>query len=253
VHGKVAFVTGAASGIGRATAIGFARAGARVGVADVDEDGGRETVGLIECGGGEAVFVELDVTSSDGVEAAVQHTVQRFAGLDFACNCAGIQGPLESTVDYGEQDWRSVIDVNLTGVWLCMKHELRHMLTGGGGAIVNIASNFGLVGSPLMPAYCASKHGVIGLTKAAALDSAPQGVRVNALCVGATQTPMVTKVVDADPLRGSELIEQIVEALPLGRIGQPEEAAAAAVWLCSDGARFITGAALSADGGYVAQ
>lgn len=249
----MAFITGGASGIGRATAVEFARAGARVAVADVDEQGGLETVGLIESDGGEAVFVELDVTSAEAADAAVQQTVEQLGGLDYACNCAGIQGPLAATVEYGEQDWRSVIDVNLTGVWLCMKYELRHMLAGNGGAIVNIASNFGLVGSESMPAYCASKHGVIGLTKAAALDCGPKGVRVNALCVGATETPMVTKVVDADPVRGPELIAQIVDALPLGRIGQPEEAAAAAVWLCSDGARFVTGAALSADGGYVAR
>lgn len=252
MQGKVALVTGAASGIGRATAIEFARAGARVAVADRDAATGQETVSLIEQAGGEAFFVPLDVTSSKDVEGAVRRTVERFGGLDFACNSAGIQGPLETTADYAEEDWLSVIGINLTGVWLCMKHEIKQMLAGGGGAIVNISSNFGFVGNPAMPAYCASKHGVLGLTKAAALDYAQQGVRVNAVCPGATETPMVKKIVDADPA-GNELVAAIVSSLPMGRMGQPEDAAAAVVFLCSESAKFVTGAALSVDGGYVAK
>ena len=146
-----------------------------------------------------------------------------------------------------------MIGINLTGVWLCMKHELRQMLASGGGAIVNVASNFGLVGSESMPAYCASKHGVLGLTKAAALDYAHSGIRVNAICPGATATPLVTKILEADPARGEELIAGITAALPLGRMARPEEVATAAVWLCSDEAAFVAGAALSVDGGYVAR
>lgn len=253
MQGKVALVTGGASGIGRATACRFAGAGARVVVADVDEALARETVALIEAAGGEALPVRVDVRVSDEVEGAVRLAVERFGGLDFAVNSAGIQGPLLATADYAEADWAAVIGINLTGVWLCMKHELRQMLASGGGAIVNVASNFGLVGSESMPAYCASKHGVLGLTKAAALDYAHSGIRVNAICPGATATPLVTKILEADPARGEELIAGITAALPLGRMARPEEVATAAVWLCSDEAAFVAGAALSVDGGYVAR
>ena len=253
MQGKVALVTGGASGIGRATACRFAGAGARVVVADADEALARETVALIEAAGGEALPVRVDVRVSDEVEGAVRLAVERFGGLDFAVNSAGIQGPLLATADYAEADWAAVIGINLTGVWLCMKHELRQMLASGGGAIVNVASNFGLVGSESMPAYCASKHGVLGLTKAAALDYAHSGIRVNAICPGATATPLVTKILEADPARGEELIAGITAALPLGRMARPEEVATAAVWLCSDEAAFVAGAALSVDGGYVAR
>ena len=253
MQGKVALVTGGASGIGRATACRFASAGARVVVADADEALARETVALIEAAGGEALPVRVDVRVSDEVEGAVRLAVERFGGLDFAVNSAGIQGPLLATADYAEADWAAVIGINLTGVWLCMKHELRQMLASGGGAIVNVASNFGLVGSESMPAYCASKHGVLGLTKAAALDYAHSGIRVNAICPGATATPLVTKILEADPARGEELIAGITAALPLGRMARPEEVATAAVWLCSDEAAFVAGAALSVDGGYVAR
>ncbi len=253
MRGKVALVTGGASGIGRATALEFARAGARVVVGDLDEAGGADVVEQIAQTGGEAIFVRLDVTSADEVEAAVRRAVERFGGLDFACNSAGIQGPLQATADYAEEDWAAVIGINLTGVWLCMKHELRQMLAASGGAIVNVASNFGMVGSQAMPAYCASKHGVIGLTKAAALDYAQHGVRVNAVCPGATETPMLTKVLEADPARGQEILSGITASLPLGRMARPEEVATATVWLCSSGAAFVTGATLSVDGGYVAR
>ncbi|QEC48492.1 SDR family oxidoreductase [Baekduia soli] len=254
MRGTAAFITGAASGIGRAAALGFAAAGAGVAVTDVDEAGGLETVARIEAAGGEAIFVALDATREADVEDAVGRAVQRFGRLDFACNAAGIQGPLATAADYAHEDWCRVIDLNLTGVWLCMKHEIRQMLAAGrGGAIVNISSNFGLVGGALMPAYSATKHAVIGLTKTAALDHAAQGIRINALCPGATETPIVAKILEENPAQASDLIGQIVASLPMGRMGTAEEAAAAVVWLCSEGAGFVTGAALAADGGYTAR
>lgn len=251
--GKVAFVSGGASGIGRAVALAFGAAGASVAVADVDEAGAADTAALLEQEGAQALALRLDVRDPDQVEAAIDRTVERFGGLDAACNAAGIQGPLLAAGDYPEQDWEAVIGINLTGVWSCMKHELRAMVASGGGAIVNVSSNFGLVGQESMPAYCASKHGVIGLSKSAALDYAKQGVRVNALCPGATRTPLIDKIVAADPARGEELIGQIEAALPLGRMAEASEVAQAAVWLCSDQARMVTGAILSVDGGYVAR
>lgn len=251
--GKVAFVSGGASGIGRAVALAFGEAGASVAVADMDEAGAADTAALLEQGGAQALALRLDVRDAAQVEAAIDRTVERFGGLDAACNAAGIQGPLLAAGDYPEQDWDAVIGINLTGVWSCMKHELRAMVARGGGAIVNVSSNFGLVGQESMPAYCASKHGVIGLSKSAALDYAKHGVRVNALCPGATRTPLIDKIVAADPARGEELIGQIEAALPLGRMAEAGEVAHAAVWLCSDQARMVTGAILSVDGGYVAR
>lgn len=245
--GKVALVTGAAAGIGRASAQVFAREGASVVVADIDEDGGRETVALIEKDGGAATFVQADVSVRDEVEAMVQHAVDTFGGLDCAHNNAGIAAPMVPLADYPDEGWDRTLAVMLTGVYLCMKAEIPRMLERGGGAIVNTASGVGLVGYPHQAAYTASKHGVVGLTKVAALDHGAQGIRVNAICPGTARTPMVDAAVAADPA-----IEDYLRTLhPIGRIAEANEIAEAAVWLCTPAASFVLGVALPVDGGYV--
>lgn len=247
--GKVALVTGAGSGIGRASALVFAREGAKVVVADVVESGGHETVRLIREANGEAQFVQTDVANAEEVEALVQQTVAIYGRLDCAHNNAGVEGELTTTAEYREAEWDRVIGINLKGTWLCMKYELAYMLTHGGGAIVNTASDLGLVGIATYPAYVASKHGVVGLTKTAALEYAKSGIRVNALCPGVIQTPMIDRVLQKHP----ELVEPLAASEPIGRLGRPEEMAEAAVWLCSDAASFVTGVAMAVDGGYLAQ
>ncbi len=249
LEGKAALVTGASSGIGRATALVFAREGAKVVVADVVVAGGEETVRLIKTVGGEAVFVKADVSKAAEVEAMVNTAVAAYGRLDCAHNNAGIEGAMSTTTDYAEEDWDRVIRINLKGVWLCMKSEIAQMLKQGGGAGVNTASGAGLVGLANMSAYVASKHGVIGLTKTAALEYAKAGIRVNAVCPGVIQTPMVARVTGRQP----QLAEALVAAEPVGRVGQPEEIAEAVVWLCSEAASFVTGHAMAVDGGYVAQ
>lgn len=251
--GKVAVVTGGSSGIGRATAQIFAREGAKVVVADVGVEGGAETVRLINGSGGEATFVQTDVAQPADAEAMVKKAVEIYGRLDCAFNNAGIEGVVQPTVDYGEADWDRVISINLTGVWLCMKYELQQMLTQGSGAIVNTASIAGLVGLPGFSAYVAAKHGVNGLTKTAALEYAKSGIRVNAVCPGPVQTPLVDKVLAAQPELGDQIIKAIEAREPVGRMGQPEEIAEAVVWLCSDAASFVTGTAMSVDGGFVTQ
>ncbi len=249
LEGKAALVTGASSGIGRATALVFAREGAKVVVADVVVAGGEETVRLIKTVGGEAIFVKADVSKAAEVEAMVNTAVAAYGRLDCAHNNAGIEGAMSTTTDYAEEDWDRVIRINLKGVWLCMKSEIAQMLKQGGGAVVNTASGAGLVGLANMSAYVASKHGVIGLTKTAALEYAKAGIRVNAVCPGVIQTPMVARVTGRQP----QLAEALVAAEPVGRVGQPEEIAEAVVWLCSEAASFVTGHAMAVDGGYVAQ
>ena len=247
--GKVALVTGGASGIGRATALTFAREGARLVIADMHEDGGQQTIHMITEQGGEAIFVRTDVSKAVEVQALISAAVETYGRLDCAHNNAGISGGGRAlTAEYPEETWHQVIAVNLTGVWLCMKYEIPQMLPQGGGAIVNTASVAGLIGGRGLAAYVASKHGVVGLTKTAALEYAQQGIRVNCVCPGVIHTPM-TERAWSDPERRA----QIIAMEPLGRIGNPEEIAEAVVWLCSDAASFVTGHAMSIDGGLVAQ
>ena len=246
---KVVLVTGGSSGIGRATALACAREGAKVAVADIGVAGGEETVQLVKSAGGAAIFIQADMTKADQLEAMVKTVVDTYGRLDCAHNNAGIEGALGKTGDYNEDDWDKVIAINLTGVWLCMKYEIPQMLKNGGGAIVNTASAAGLLGVPNMPAYAASKHGVVGLTKTAALEYAKAGIRVNCVCPGIIQTPMVSRLTGERP----GMFEKIATAEPIGRVGKPEEIAESVVWLCSDAASFVTGHAMSVDGGIVAQ
>ena len=247
MDGSVALVTGAGAGIGRASALAFAAEGARVVVADVDAEGGAETVGLVEAAGGQATFVRADVSRADDVAAMVDAAVDAYGGLDFAHNNAGVATGGYPVAEFPDADWERAIGIMLTGVYYCLKAEIPRMLERGGGAIVNTASGAGLVGFPGQAAYVAAKHGVLGLTKVAALDYGARGVRVNAICPGTARTPMVDNAVANDPA----LEQYLVGLHPIGRIGTPEEIAAAAVWLCSDAASFVLGHALAVDGGYV--
>lgn len=247
LNGKVAIVTGASSGIGRAAAQCFAGYGAKVIVADVDVAGGEETVRLIGEKAGYAFFIRTDVSRATDVRAMVSAAVENYGGLDYAFNNAGIGTGRAPTADLSEENWDLTINVNLKGVWLCMKYEIPEMLKRGGGAIVNTSSVFGLKGSRDRAAYTASKHGVIGLTKAASLEYARAGIRVNAVCPGRILTPLVQRVIGTDPnapfLRTSND--------PMGRMGTPEEIAECALWLCAS-ASFVTGQILIADGGITA-
>ena len=246
---KVALVTGGASGIGRATALQLAREGARVVIADLDRASGEETAGLVTAQGGNAAFISADVRKSADVSAAVDMTVQQFGRLDLATNIAGVLGSGASMIEFTEDDWDDVMAVNLKGVWLCMKYEIPAMMATGGGAIVNVSSIAGLVGSQHSPAYAASKHGVVGLTKTAALQYAPHNIRVNCICPAAVFSPMLETLVTRNPQVGAKL----KASQPNGRFASPAEIAEVAVWLCSDAASFVVGAALPVDGGYTAQ
>jgi NAD(P)-dependent dehydrogenase (short-subunit alcohol dehydrogenase family) len=246
----VAVVTGAGSGIGRACALAFAQEGAKVVVADIAVEDGEETVRQITTANGEAIFILCDVAKSVDVNALMAITMKTYGRLDYACNNAGIGGPPMTSGDYREEDWRAVIDVNLTGAWLCMKYEIQMMLKQGKGAIVNMASILGKVGFATAPAYVAAKHGVIGLTQTAALEYATQNIRVNAVCPGFIYTPLLEK---AGMQSGTEQHAAISNLHPMKRMGTSEEIAEAVIWLCSDAASFITGHALMVDGGYTAQ
>jgi NAD(P)-dependent dehydrogenase (short-subunit alcohol dehydrogenase family) len=244
---KVALVTGAASGIGRATALAFAASGASVMLADIDTAGGEETRQMIHDQGGEAAFMRVDVAVDAEVAAMVAATVERFGRLDYAFNNAGIEGVVASVVDYPEEVFDRVSAVNIKGVWLSMRHEIPVMVEQGGGAIVNTASIAGLGGNAHVIAYTASKHAVIGMTKSAALGYAAHNIRVNAVCPGIIQTPMIERLtVDAFTREGFDSVQ------PIGRRGQPEEVAATVVWLCSDAASLVTGIAMPVDGGATA-
>ena len=246
---KVALVTGGAAGIGRASAIALAREGARIVVTDLDLAGCDDTVGMIEAAGGEAIAHRVDVSDEHEAEAIVKKTVERFGSLDLAFNNAGISGTVAKTADYETEVWNQVIAVNLTGVWFCMKYELRQMAAQGAGSIVNTASVAGLVGMNQSPAYCAAKHGVVGLTKNAALEYAKANIRVNAVCPGGVLTNMTASAEKERP----GVLDKLAKHEPMGRLGTPEEIASAVVWLCSDGASFMTGHALAVDGGYLAR
>lgn len=249
LQGQVALVTGAGSGIGRASALTFAREGAKVVVVDVVPKGGEETVRLIKESGGEAIFVKTDVTKSAEVKAMVDKAVATFGRLDCAHNNAGIETFLKLTHELSEEEWDKVMNVNLKGVWLCLKYEIPQMLKQGKGAIVNTASVAGLRGREKRADYVTSKHGVVGLTKVAALDYARSGIRINAVCPGLVRTALVERIFANSPQTEAESATRV----PIGRLGKPEEIAQAVVWLCSDAASFITGNAMAVDGGTTAR
>jgi NAD(P)-dependent dehydrogenase (short-subunit alcohol dehydrogenase family) len=243
--GKVAFVTGAGSGIGRTTALAFAREGACVVVADMSEQGNRETAHMIEELGGRTLAVRCDVTHAEDVKAALDRTIETFGRLDVAFNNAGVEQQEAATAELAEEVWDRIVDTNLRGVFLCMKHELPLMLEQGGGAIVNTSSGAGVKGFPMGAAYVAARHGVIGLTRAAALDYAQANIRVNAVCPGIIDTQMMDRVTGDTP----EGRQRVISQEPIGRMGKPEEIAAAVLWLCSEGASFVVGHAMVVDGG----
>ena len=245
---KVALITGGSSGIGRAVALAWAREGAKVVVSDVDRGGGGETVEQVRAAGGEAIFIAADVGKPEDCEALVRGTVEKFGRLDIACNNAGIGGPQAPTADYPLDGWAQVIGINLSGVFYGMKYQLPAMLKNGGGAIVNMASILGAVGFAGAPAYTAAKHGVVGLTQAAALEYSAHGVRINAVGPGFIHTPMISALEDNQAVN-----DMLVAAHPIGRLGRAEEVAELVLWLSSDKASFVTGAYYPVDGGYLAR
>jgi NAD(P)-dependent dehydrogenase (short-subunit alcohol dehydrogenase family) len=245
--GKVAIVTGGSSGIGRSTAQLYTRAGARVVVSDIDEDGGHETVRLLRDEGGQAEFVRADVGKPDDCEKLVAATVEHYGRLDIACNNAGISGASALTGEYDIEDWQRVIDINLSSVFYCMRYQIPAMLENDGGAIVNIASILGKVGFATAPAYVAAKHGVVGLTRTAALEYSAKGIRVNAVGPGFISTPLIAQLEDDDDTK-----QMLVSKHAIGRLGRDVEVAALIAFLSSEQASFITGSYHAVDGGYLA-
>lgn len=244
---KVAIVTGGSFGIGKASAIAFAKRGAKVVIADWVKD--NETLSIIKSFGGDAIFIKCDVSNEANVKAMIEKTIAQYRRLDYAFNNAGVEGLSAATHECTNENWDRVISINLKGVWLCMKYEILYMLKQSKGAIVNNASIAGLVGFPNIPAYVASKHGVIGLTKNAALEYAKLGVRVNVVCPGVIKTPMIDRFTG----KNKEVEKQFATQEPIGRLGQPEEVAETVMWLCSDSSSFVTGDAIPVDGGWTAQ
>jgi NAD(P)-dependent dehydrogenase (short-subunit alcohol dehydrogenase family) len=247
--GKVALITGGNAGIGRATAIEFAKHGAKVVITGRREKEGHEVIAEIKALGGEAIFAKTDVSKESDIKAMIERTLETFSRLDYAFNNAGIEETLTPLSNQTEGTYDQIMDINVKGVWLSLKHEIPAMLKTGGGAIVNNSSIAGLVGFAMAPVYVASKHAVIGLTKAVAVEYAKQNVRVNAVAPGTIETRMYRDFVAGSP----EAKQMLESATPIGRVGQPEEIASTVVWLCSDGASFITGQILPVDGGYTAQ
>jgi NAD(P)-dependent dehydrogenase (short-subunit alcohol dehydrogenase family) len=243
--GKVAFVTGAANGIGRSAAIAFARAGANVVLADVSEQGNRETARMVEELGRRALAVTCNVVRAEDVRLALDKTVETFGRLDFAFNNAGSEQAITVTADIAEEEWDRIVSINLRGVFLCMKYEIPLMLKQGGGAIVNTSSGAGVKGFQGQSAYAAAKHGVVGLTKCAALDYAQSNIRINAVCPGIIDTPMMQRFTGNTPEGRARVLRQE----PIGRMGSPDEIAAAVIWLCSDAATFVVGHVMIIDGG----
>ncbi|HZP46020.1 MAG TPA: SDR family oxidoreductase [Candidatus Binataceae bacterium] len=249
LEGKVVLVTGGGSGIGRATALLAARQGARVMIADYVPEGAEKTVAMIKEGGGTAACVAADVAVTRQVEDLIQKTLETYGRLDGAFNNAGIEGAMAETIACTEENFDRVVAIDLKAVWLCMKYEIPQMLKQGGGAIVNTASIAGLLGFPGIPAYVAAKHGVVGLTRTAALEYAQKNIRVNCVCPGVINTPMVQRAFDKGGMREADAIA----GEPIGRLGKPEEIAAGVVWLLSDAASFVTGHPLTIDGGWTAR
>jgi NAD(P)-dependent dehydrogenase (short-subunit alcohol dehydrogenase family) len=246
---KVAIVTGGSFGIGRATAVAFAQRGAKVVIADWIEDKDNETLKQIKAAGSEGIFFQCDVSKSNDVKGLMDKCLATYGRLDYAFNNAGIEGVQATTHECTEENWDKTISVNLKGTWLCMKMEIAHMLKTGKGAIVNTSSVAGLIGFAGLPAYVATKHGVVGLTQTAALEYANQGIRINAVCPGVIRTAMIDRITG----KNKETEKSFVELEPVGRMGTPEEIAEAVVWLCSDAASFVTGIAMPVDGGFVAR